>query len=196
MGRRTFAAGLAATVLALAWFAPGVALARSFVVLHLPDGSWTLIDPATIEADGPIRRTWTVTVRRNILDNGPPEPGYVRTLNEFDCARGVTRWRRFSAFSRTGSALVNQENKSSDWGSANSSTEAVVALRVVCGTSSGDAVISAESIGPAVVALLGTFDLPPPKPASALDERTVAPAAKAPPPAKKKPAPAKARRKA
>src|SRR4051812_29140169 len=101
MGRRDFAAGLAATVLALACLAPAAAQARSFIVLHLPDGSWMLIDPATVEAEGPVRRTWTVTVRKNILDNGPPEPGYVRTLNEYDCARGITRWRRFSAFSRT-----------------------------------------------------------------------------------------------
>jgi hypothetical protein len=184
MGRRSTVSAVAAA--ALLW--AGAAEAKTFIVLHMPDGSQTLIDPTSIETEGPVRRTWTVTVRRNILDNGPPEPGYVRSLNEYDCARGVTRWRRFQAFSRTGSNIVTQENRSNEWTLADSSSEHVVALRVICGGSGGDAVISADTLGSAVVALLSAFEPAPRLPPSALDEKVQTPAPAKPPPAKKPPA--------
>lgn len=150
----------------------GAAEARPFLALKNGANAWTLIDPATVEVlpDG-ARRTWTVTVQRNILDGDPPQPGYVRTLNEYDCIRRTARWRSLSVYSRTGSLLVSQENKSADWLPASASGETLVALRVVCGESQGDSVLDAGSIGSVVIALMQGFDavpraVAPPVPAS------------------------------
>jgi hypothetical protein len=156
----------------------GAAEARPFVALKNGANAWTLIDPATIEMlpDG-VRRTWTVTVQRNILDGDPPQPGYVRTLNEYDCVRQTARWLRLSVFSRTGGQLVSQENASADWLPASASGETLVALRVACGQSQGDSVFDAGNIGSLVIALMQGFDAV---------QRPVAPPMPAPAPAPKR----------
>ncbi|WP_293682050.1 hypothetical protein, partial [uncultured Phenylobacterium sp.] len=75
--------------------------AGSFYVLSAGPDAWTIVDPASIETlpGSPVRRMWTVTVQRNILGEAPAQPGYVRALNEYDCAAQKLRWNRFTAFS-------------------------------------------------------------------------------------------------
>ena len=108
------AAGSFAAVAALAW--TGLAEARVFYVLHITD-AWAIIDPASIEVaeTATQKRMWTVTVQRNIFNETPPQPGYVRALNEYDCDAQKTRWRSFTAFSRSGVSLMSRENQSPDW---------------------------------------------------------------------------------
>ena len=96
---RTFAATLA---LALA---AGAAEARSYYIVQSGPDAWTVMDPEGIERlSDAVRKAWVVRVQRNILTGDPPTPGYVRTLNEYDCEASRTRWREFSAFSRSGAA--------------------------------------------------------------------------------------------
>src|SRR4051812_2211882 len=102
---------LAPTIAALAGLAllagVGTAQARTFYVIQSGHEAWTVMDPEGIErvGDGAVRKAWTVRVQRNILTGNPPTPGYVRTLHEYDCSQNRTRWREFSAFSRSGALL-------------------------------------------------------------------------------------------
>ena len=88
------------------------AVARPFNILRAA-GSWIVIDRSAIEQTGDLRRGAVVTVQGNILDGSPPQPGYVRTISEYDCSKRDVRWKTFSAFSRTGILLVKQDNASS-----------------------------------------------------------------------------------
>jgi hypothetical protein len=148
--------------------------ARSFLVLRALS-SWIVIDRLAIEQAGEIRRGTIVTVQANILDGSPPQPGYVRTLSEYDCSKREVRWRTFSAYSRTGTLLVKQDNRSNDWVPANAAAETLAALRVVCGESDGDAAISAGGVADVVIALLQAYD-PAPTPAAALPKPPAKPA--------------------
>jgi hypothetical protein len=176
--------GFAAAGLVLA---SSPAVARPFNILRAA-GSWIVIDRSAIEKAGDIRRGAVVTVQGNILDGSPPQPGYVRTISEYDCGKRDVRWKSFSAFSRNGSLLVKQDNASNDWVPAAAAPETLAALRVVCGEFDGDAAISANGIADVVIALLQTYD--PPAPASAPPVKPEPPKAK---PATAKPAAAKPR---
>ena len=79
--------------------APAPSPSTMVYVIRRTEDAWTVMDPTAIEKvpGGPIRRAYSVTVRRNLLNGGPPQPGYVRTLNEFDCDAMKFRQRNFMA---------------------------------------------------------------------------------------------------
>ena len=124
---RTFAATLA---LALA---AGAAEARSYYIVQSGPDAWTVMDPEGIERlSDAVRKAWVVRVQRNILTGNPPTPGYVRTLTEYDCEAGRTRWREFSAFSRSGALLVSKVNPNPEWGPSDEASDTYAAHRVIC----------------------------------------------------------------
>ena len=158
---RTLASTLAAG-LALA-LAAGAAQARSFYIIQSGADAWTVMDPEGIEriGTGAQRRAWVVRVQRNILTGNPPTPGYVRTLTEYDCEANRTRWREFSAFSRSGTLLVSKVNPNPEWGPADEASDTYAAHRVICEGGGGGSVVSAESVAKVVISLMGSWDPPP-----------------------------------
>ncbi len=145
----------------------GAAEARPFLVLRAPAEAVMIIDPSGIEPvpGGAVRRMWTVTVQRNILNETPPQPGYVRALNEYDCDGQKTRWKSFTAFSRAGAPLVSRDNPDVAWSEVTPLSGALGEWRVACGYSAGDSVIAADSVAKVVIALMRAWDpVPVPKP--------------------------------
>ena len=182
----------AAAALALA----SVAEARSFYVVQSGPEAWTVMDPEGIERIGEgsaVRKAWAVRVQRNILTGNPPTPGYVRTLSEYDCGLNRTRWREFSAYSRSGALLVSKVNPNPEWGPADEASDTYAAHRVVCEGGGGGAIVSAESVAKVVIRLMGSWDPPasPPAPIvpSVKTQVPKAPAGKAAPTAKAAPKP-------
>lgn len=181
---------LSCTLAAALALAAGAAHARSFYIIQSGADAWTVMDPEGIERIGPggaQRRAWVVRVQRNILTGNPPTPGYVRTLTEYDCEANRTRWREFSAFSRSGALLVSKVNPNPEWGPADEASDTYAAHRVICEGGGGGSVVSAESVAKVVISLMGSWD-PPPTP-------YVPPSAQPPaktPPAKTAPAKAPA----
>jgi hypothetical protein len=179
------AAALAASALVC-----GPAQARTFYVIQSGPEAWTVMDPQGIEqvAGGPQLKAWAVRVQRNILTGNPPTPGYVRTLTEFDCTANRTRWREFSAFSRSGALLISKVNPNPEWGPAEETSDGYAAHRVVCEGGGGGSVVSAESVAKVVISLMGSWDPPPAALTPPATAPAKAPSAKAPP-AKAAPAP-------
>jgi hypothetical protein len=178
---RLATAALAATIA----LAPAAAQAKMFYVLQSGPDAWTVMDPDAIEKTpgSQIRKAWTVRVQRNILSGDPPQPGYVRTLTEYDCETERTRWREFSAFSRAGGLLVSKVNPQPDWGSAIDAYDTYVGYRIICEGIGGGSVVSADSVAKIVINLMGSWDPPvgvfaPLAPAPGLK---AAPAPKTPP---------------
>lgn len=174
---RTAAAWAAIGLAASALFG-GVAEARIFYIVQSGADGWTVMDPEGIERVGntPVRKAWAVRVQRNILTGNPPTPGYVRTLTEYDCAANRTRWREFSAFSRSGALLVSKVNPNPEWGPADEAPDTAAAHRVICEGAGGSAVVSADSVAKVVIRLMGSWDAPP----AATAPATKAPARPAP----------------
>ena len=180
MSARPILAFLTAAALLMA--AP--AYARTFYVVRSGANAWTVMDADSIERilDTSVLRAWSVTVQRNILSPGqPPQPGYVRTLNEYDCAAHRTRWITFSAFSRGGGLLMTRANPTPDWGPSDEADDTQSGYRVVCEGVGGGAVVAADSLAKVVIGLMSAWDAPP--------TLVAAPAVKAP---AAKPAPPKA----
>ena len=149
---------------AVALFAAAPAAARTFYVVRSGANAWTVMDADSIERilDTSVLRAWSVTVQRNILSPGqPPQPGYVRTLNEYDCAAHRTRWITFSAFSRGGGLLMTRENPAPDWGPSSEADDLQSGYRVVCEGVGGGAVVSADSLAKVVISLMSAWDEPP-----------------------------------
>jgi hypothetical protein len=171
---------MAALILSGGLLAAG-AEARTFYVVQSGGDAWTVMDPEGIErvGEGPVRRAWSVRVQRNILTGDPPTPGYVRTLSEYDCASARTRWREFSAFSRSGALLVSKVNPNPEWGPAEEASDLYAAHRVVCEGGGGGAVVSAESVAKVVISLMGSWD-PPPQALTPITPPAKTPPAKAP----------------
>lgn len=163
-----------------------VAAARTYYIIQSGGDAWTVMDPDGVEkvGDGPIRRAWAVRVQRNILSGSPPEPGYVRTLTEYDCAAQRTRWREFSAYSRSGKLLVSKVNPNPEWGPAAEASDIYAGYRVICEGVGGGSVVAADSVAKIVISLMGSWDPPP----ASLMPPLAAPIGKAPPPIAK-PAP-------
>lgn len=168
---------IVSSLIAAAAFAATPASARIFYVVQSSHDSWSVMDPEGVEriAGGPVRKAWDIRVQRNILSGDPPQPGYVRTLNEYDCEAQRTRWREFSAFSRSGALLVSKVNPNPEWGPADEAPDTYAAFRVVCEGVGQGAVLSAESVAKVVIRLMGSWDppaqplapvLPPPAPAA------------------------------
>ncbi|MBI1199321.1 MAG: hypothetical protein GC203_15785 [Phenylobacterium sp.] len=152
-------AGLAAAAVGPA------ATAATFYVVQSGHDAWTIMDPAGIEqVDPSVRRAWAVRVQRNILNGDPPQPGYVRTLSEYNCDTDRVRWREFSAFSRSGALLASKVNPNPEWGPADEATDLQSAFRVVCRGGGGATVIAAESVAKVVISLMSAWDPPPAAP--------------------------------
>jgi hypothetical protein len=159
MSARPILAFLAAAVL----FAAAPAEARTFYVVRSGANAWTVMDADSIERilDTSVLRAWSVTVQRNILSAGqPPQPGYVRTLNEYDCDAHRTRWITFSAFSRGGGLLMTRENPAPDWGPSEEADDVKAGYRVVCEGVGGGAVVAADSLAKVVISLMSAWDEP------------------------------------
>jgi len=197
---------LAAAVAGLAALAATPASARTFYVIQSSADAWTLMDAQGVEpiAGTGFRRAWAVRVQRNILSGDPPQPGYVRTLTEYDCQLNRTRWREFTAFSRSGATLVSKVNPQPEWGPADEASDTYAAYRVVCEGVGGGAVVAADTVAKVVIGLMAAWDPPPaaaapPITATPLKPAPAKPGAKpaAAPPAKagsaKAPTPAKAK---
>jgi hypothetical protein len=154
------------------------AQARPFYMLRAVGDARAIVDPAAIERldGGPVRRMWLVTVQGNILNETPPQPGYVRALNAYDCVAQTSRWEKFTAFSRAGQALLSRENTDPAWTPVTAENGMLGEWRVACGFSVGDSVVEAETIAKVVVALMRTYDLqavakvpgPPSKPPTSM----------------------------
>jgi hypothetical protein len=171
---RTLRLGVVVVGLALA---ATPALARTFYVIQSSADAWTVMDAQGIEriAGTTFRKAWAVRVQRNILSGDPPQPGYVRTLTEYDCEQNRTRWREFTAFSRSGATLVSKVNPNPDWGPADEASDTYAAYRVVCEGVGGGAVVSADSVAKVVIGLMGAWDAPPaPIPALAPPSKSAA----------------------
>ena len=182
---------LPAAILSVALFAQA-AEAKSFFLAPASRDSWLVIDPLTAESQpgGVVRRMWSVTVQRSIVQGGPPQPGYVRTQTDYDCLNKQVHWRTFSAYSRSGALLVTRNNANPAWTEATSAPDIYAAFRVACDGAMGTAV-AAESIGRLVIALMASWD-PPEAAAAAQQPLLPAPGAKGAAPAAKAAAPAKA----
>jgi hypothetical protein len=144
--------------------------AKTFVIVDSTPTGWTIIDPMGMETTGGgvVQRTWTVQILRNILNSSPGQPGYVRTQTDYDCGRREFRWREFTAFSRSGDALVNKQNPAYHWESVDKAPDTLAAFQVACGMSIGRGVVTADSIGKLVISIMAGWDkaatAPPPKP--------------------------------
>jgi len=129
-------------------------------VIRRTEDAWTVMDPTAIEQvpGGPIRRAYSVTVRRNLLNGGPPQPGYVRTLNEFDCDAMKFRWRTFTIYNRFGSVVVKQDNTDPAFLALGRGGEEEDIFRTVCDGGGGGSVVAAPSLGLLVIGLMQGWD--------------------------------------
>ena len=118
------------------------------------------MDPAAVEkvAGGPIRRTYSVVVRRNLLNGGPPQPGYVRTLNEFDCEAYKFHWRTFTIYNRFGAVVVKQDNADPAFKPLERGSDEEAIFKTVCDGAGGGSVVSAPSLGLLVIGLMQGWD--------------------------------------
>lgn len=158
------------------------AQARTFYVVQSGPDAWTVMDPEGIERvdGGNVRKAWDVRVQRNILTGTPPQPGYVRTLSEYDCEADRTRWREFTAYSRSGGLLISKVNPNPEWGPANEASDTYAAFRVICRGGGGGSVVSADTVAKVVIGLMGAWD-PPATPVAAIPApKPAVPATKAP----------------
>jgi len=183
---------LPAVVTAVTLLAAGAAEARVFYITQSGRDAWTVMDAEGIERTpgSPVRKAWAVRVQRNILSGDPPQPGYVRTLTEYDCDAQRTRWREFTAFSRSGGLLVSKVNPQPEWGPANEASDTYAAYRVVCEGVGGGSVVAADSVAKVVINLMSSWD-PPPEPFAPITPAVAPPAKGAAPPAKGATPPAK-----
>jgi len=178
-------AGRAAISLGLttaAAMAAGAAHATVFAVLVSKPDVVTVMDPSAIQTVGqtPVRRAWSVSVKRVLTEGGPQQPGYVRTLNEYDCVARQIRWRTFQVYSRFGDLVMKQDNRDEDWSPAPDEGEGAAAIGVVCQGVVGGA-ISAGTVSQLVLTLMQAWDEQAPLPPAQIPD---------PPPktaAKKKP---------
>ncbi len=156
------AAGLAIGL--LAW-GPG-AHATIFAVIRSSDNEVVLLDPTGIETvDGGYKRAWNLSVRKSLGAGGPPQPGYVRTLDEYDCRERRMRWKSLAIYSRFGALILKKDNTDTAWNPATEGGEADSGLRVVCDGVAGGAVVSAPSVSRLVISVMQAWDeaqaLPP-----------------------------------
>ena len=169
--------------------------AAVFAVIRQTPNEVVVIDPAAVETtpEG-MRRAWNVSVQKSLGTGGPPQPGYVRTLNEYDCYQRRMRWRSLAIYSRFGAQLVKKDNPDTAWNPSTDGGEADAGLRVICDGAGGGAVVSAPSVSKLVIGLMQAWDEvqapPPPEMAEPLPTKAPKkPKAKTPavkPPAAKK----------
>lgn len=131
-----------------------------YYVIRRTEDAWTVMDPNAVEkvSGGPVRRAYSVTVRRNLLNGGPPQPGYVRTLSEYDCSAHQFRWRTFTIYNRFGAVVMKQDNADAAFGPPDTGGEDETMFRVVCDGSGGGSVVAAPSLGRLVIGLMQAWD--------------------------------------
>jgi hypothetical protein len=148
-----------AVLLAVSAIASGT-VARPFYVIQSGPSAWTLLDPASIKLinGGPVRRAITITIQRSLTGGTPSQPGYVRTLIDHDCERQETRLVSLSVYSQSAALLVEEANSRSAWMRPAAGTDGASTLRIVCSGGAGNqSVISGESIGHVVSAIMGAW---------------------------------------
>jgi len=143
--------------------------ARAAIYALIPSGpdTVTVIDPSTVErVEGQplVRRAWNVNVKRSLVADGPPQPGYVRMQSDYDCAQQRVRWRTFSVYSRFGALVMQKDNDDEAWTPALEGSEGAASLRVVCHDDPGRSAIAAKSIGQVVIGLMQAWDAEAPLP--------------------------------
>jgi hypothetical protein len=148
--------------------------ASVFAVVRSQPDAVTVIDPAAIEpvaGNSGLRRAWSVTVQKNLVSGGPQQPGYVRTLNEYDCAKRKIRWARFDVYSRFGASIIHKDNDTNAWNDVAPDSEADASIRLVCDHSNRWAAIASQSVSQLVLTLMRTWDeaapMPPLQPVAA-----------------------------
>jgi hypothetical protein len=153
-------------VAAAALVLPQGAQAAVFAVLESKPDVVTVLDPAGITTVGQtaVRRAWSVSIKKVLTSGGPQQPGYVRTLNEYDCVARQIRWRTFQVYSRFGDQIMKQDNRDDDWNPAPDEGEGAAAMKAVCDGSVGGSVISANSVGQLVLTLMQAWDQQAPMP--------------------------------
>jgi len=131
-----------------------------YYVVRRTEEAWTVMDPAAVEAvpGGSVKRSYSVTVRRNLLNGGPPQPGYVRTLNEYDCQTHKFRWRTFTIYNRFGAVVVKQDNAQTDFLALDRGSEEETTFRVICEGGGGGSVVAAPSLAQLVIGLMQAWD--------------------------------------
>jgi hypothetical protein len=159
---------------ALAVLIGGPARAAVYAVVQSSRDEVTVVDPAAVERlpGGDKRRAWTVSVKRNLMTGGPPQPGYVRTFSEYDCSARKVRWKSFSAYSEFGVLVMKKDNADQAWGGS----DADAGLRTVCGDIGGASVVAAASLTDLVVGLMRAWDESAPPAPAALDPPKAPPA--------------------
>lgn len=152
-----------AAACALAGFPAG---AGAYSIVRSGPDMVTVVDPAAVEKlDGAVRRASSITVQKNLITGGPQQPGYVKTLNEYDCDAQTARWRNFSVYSRFGKLVLHKDNDDLAWKPVAKDPELRVAFRLICDHVDSGEVFTASSIGSVVLALMQSWDdtaeLPP-----------------------------------
>jgi hypothetical protein len=179
---RSAAAALAAAAL----LSPPAAFAGTYSIVARTPDSWTVVDPAAAESlAGGIKRLSSVTVQKSISPRGPPRPGYVKSLSEYDCALRKSRWIQFVLYDRSGAVVISQKNPKPDWSEPTRGTDAGSTLALLCGQYGGVDLpaVSATSLGGLVLSLFAGWDqatAPVGLPAAAPSGKTGRPAQKAP----------------
>jgi len=153
--------------------------AHAAIYAVVPSGADAIavIDPTAVErVDGQpfVRRAWNVTVKRSLVAEGPPQPGYVRMQSDYDCVQRRVRWRTFSVYSRFGALVMQKDNDDEAWSPAPDGSEEGASLRVICQNDPGRSAVAAKSISQVVIGLMQAWDAEAPLPPL----QTPAPAAK------------------
>ncbi len=184
MGDRARAHRIAVAAVAMLAL-PAAARATVFAVLEQKPDVVTVLDTSAIQTVGQsaIRRAWSVSVKKVLTSGGPQQPGYVRTLNEYDCVGRRIRWRTFQVYSRFGDTVMKQDNRDEEWNPTPDAGEGARAMQAVCDGGVGTGAISASSVSQLVLTLMQAWDEQAPLPPAQIPEK----------PPKKTPAPAKAK---
>jgi hypothetical protein len=168
---------------AAALMAPGAAWATAYSVLDSTPDAVTVVDPASAQTLGQtaVRQAWSITVKRVLTTGGPQQPGYVLTLNEYNCLSHQLRWRSFKAYSRFGDLVMKQDNPDPAWTPAPATGEGAYAMKAVCEGAGARSVISANSVSQLVLTLMQAWDSQAPLPPAQVpsDPPKKKPAAKA-----------------
>ncbi len=136
----------------------------------------TVMDPSAIEpvpGSDNLRRAWSVSVQRNLVSGGPQQAGYVRTLNEYDCAAHKIRWKSFFVYSRFGAAVMHKDNDDETWNPITPGGEPEASARVVCEHNNRWSAIASQSLSQLVITLMQAWDdatpMPPLQPVTMKD---------------------------
>jgi hypothetical protein len=127
----------------------------------------TVMDPAAVElvpGKSDLRRAWSVSVQRNLVSGGPQQAGYVRTLNEYDCAAHKIRWKSFFVYSRFGASVMHKDNDDETWNAITAGGEPEASARIVCDHNNRWSAIASQSLSQLVITLMQAWDDATPMP--------------------------------